>query len=426
MADFHQPRFVPTIHALGMRPLSTDEVAAHARANGQAITLVLPALAAEVDGVAFPRILRSLSGSPLLDRVIVVLGRGTPDQRRRVESLLEGLLLPVTLVRLDDVAVTRLARHLANAGFDARTTGKGFACWVGISVALASPGSDVIALHDCDIVTYRPEMLTRLVSPLVVPDPPFDFAKGYYARVTSTLYGRVTRLLVSPLLRALQDVVDSSTLPAFLGDFRYPLAGEVAFSRRLAEALPLHGGWGLEMGTLAEVYRRQRSFRVCQVDIADAYEHRHRPLSGTGEGDLTTMTREVVVTLARALRREGVAFDAGTMRHVLAHYRAEAARCLDTFAADAAVNGLDYDRAAEAGMVSAFSLAIEHCLGEGLCADAEQHPSWHEVQRELPRLGAEFAALRASSELVTAGTTARSHEAAWRAGGHVQGSVEVA
>jgi glucosyl-3-phosphoglycerate synthase len=393
MADFHQPRFVPTLHAIGQQRPKTDEVAARARARQQAITLVLPALAAEVDGPAFPRILHLLEQTRLVDRVIVVLGAGTPTQEQRADTLTARLPATVTLVRLADPRVRQIERRVAAAGVDGPVAGKGHACWVGVCVALAGAGSDVIALHDCDIVTYHPAMLTRLVAPLVMPDTPFDFAKGYYPRVAGTLHGRVTRLLVAPLLRALQSVATSSTLPAFLADYRYPLAGEVAFSRRLAEVLPMHPGWGLEIGTLGEVYRRQRAFRVCQVDIAETYDHRHRPMRADDGGDLARMTDEVLTTLVRLLRREQVACDPQTIRYVLAHYRTEAARCVDAYQADAAVNGLPYDAGHETALTTAFAAAIEQCAANGLPSALTPHPSWHHLQQHAPDACAAFADL---------------------------------
>lgn len=222
MADFHQPRFVPTLHAFGGRRPRTEEVSARAQALGRSVTLVLPALASEVDGPAFPRMIGLLERNTLLDRVILVLGAGTADQECRAEDLVSRLRARVTLIRLGDPGLGTVPQRLATAGFDCQPIGKGYACWVGVCAALAAEGSDIIAMHDCDILTYHPSMVARLVAPLLLPETPFDFAKGFYPRVTSTLHGRVTRLLMAPLLRAFQAVGVTSTLPSFLADFRYP------------------------------------------------------------------------------------------------------------------------------------------------------------------------------------------------------------
>ena len=37
--------------------------------------------------------------------------------------------------------------------------------------------------------------------------------------------------------------------------------------------------WGLEIGVLSEVYRSYTPRRICQVDLADAYDHKHQDLS---------------------------------------------------------------------------------------------------------------------------------------------------
>ena len=99
---------------------------------------------------------------------------------------------------------------------------------------LARGQSNVIALHDCDILSYNREYLARLCYPIVHPNLAYEFCKGYYSRVTDRLHGRVTRLYVTPLIRSLQQVFGNHALLTFLDSFRYPLAGEFAMVRDLA------------------------------------------------------------------------------------------------------------------------------------------------------------------------------------------------
>ncbi|MCK7478417.1 MAG: hypothetical protein M0C28_14215 [Candidatus Moduliflexus flocculans] len=42
-------------------------------------------------------------------------------------------------------------------------------------------------------------MLARLFYPVASPHIDYAFCKGYYARVTDRMHGRVTRLFVTPL-----------------------------------------------------------------------------------------------------------------------------------------------------------------------------------------------------------------------------------
>src|SRR5574337_2002084 len=67
--------------------------------------------------------------------------------------------------------------------------------WMAFGYVLARGQSDVIALHDCDILTYRRELLARLCYPVANTRVAFEFSKGYYSRVTDRFHGRVTRLL---------------------------------------------------------------------------------------------------------------------------------------------------------------------------------------------------------------------------------------
>lgn len=94
-----------------------------------------------------------------------------------------------------------------------------------------------IALHDCDILNYRHDIVSKLVYPIVHPGTDFEFSKGYYARVTEKLYGRVTRLFYTPLIRSLKRILGFNPFLEYLDSFRYPLSGEFALNRNLAQKI---------------------------------------------------------------------------------------------------------------------------------------------------------------------------------------------
>ena len=120
-----------------------------------------------------------------------------------------------------------LYQQLNDAGL-AVTAGQGRSVWTAFGYLLADPRLKVFALHDCDIVNYDREMLARLCMPLVHPSTDFEFSKAYYARVSDRMHGRVVRLFVSPLLRALISLVGYERFLVYLDSFRYPLSGEFA------------------------------------------------------------------------------------------------------------------------------------------------------------------------------------------------------
>jgi len=72
---------------------------------------------------------------------------------------------------------------------------------------LARGQAAVVAVHDCDVVSYDREMLARLVFPVVNPNFDYRFCKGFYSRITNRMHGRATRLMMTPLIRVLQRIV---------------------------------------------------------------------------------------------------------------------------------------------------------------------------------------------------------------------------
>ena len=108
------------------------------------------------------------------------------------------------------------------------------------AIDLARDEARSIALHDCDILTYDKELLARLVYPVANPLFNYEFCKGYYPRVgNNKLNGRVTRLLVTPLLKALKKVLGPREYIEFIDVFRYPLAGEFSFRSRMLKGMRL-------------------------------------------------------------------------------------------------------------------------------------------------------------------------------------------
>ena len=85
---------------------------------------------------------------------------------------------------------------------------------------LARDQAKSVALHDCDILTYSREFIARLVYPVSNPLFDYEFCKGYYPRVgDNKLNGRVSRLLVTPLLKTFTKVLGHRDLIEFIDVF---------------------------------------------------------------------------------------------------------------------------------------------------------------------------------------------------------------
>jgi glucosyl-3-phosphoglycerate synthase len=236
-------------------------------------------------------------------------------------------------------------------------------------------------------VNYNRELLARLCYPVLNPNLNFEFCKGYYARVSDRMHGRVTRLFITPLIRALESLFGFLPFLRYLDSFRYPLSGEFAMQADLARINRIPSDWGLEIGVLAEIYRNCSKKRVCQVDIADNYEHKHQELSpGDPSKGLMKMALDIAKTLFRVLSAEGVTFETGNMQTLLTRYVRTAEDNISRYHADAMINGLIFDRHEEETAVETFARALKQAT-EDFFADPLGKPlipNWARVSSALP------------------------------------------
>ena len=218
---------------------------------------------------------------------MIGLDRADAQGFRKGLSLFGQLPQPHHLIWNDGPRIAALREDLGRQGLAPLERGKGNNIWLCLGLVQALGRAEVVALHDCDVVSFRPRMLARLVAQLLLPDSGFVFAKAYYPRISAgVMYGRVSRLLVTPLLRALRRCLPASRYLEFLDSFRYPLAGECAMRWSAARRLHLPCDWGMEIGVLTEMFRDHSTRQLCQVDIAGAYDHKHQPFPPeTGDED---------------------------------------------------------------------------------------------------------------------------------------------
>ncbi len=387
MSDFYQTGLVATLHRLGEHKVEILEQQLEHFVQQQPIALVLPALYSEFENPAMEGILEQLSQVRYVRQFVVTMARTTSKQFREAQERLAVLPGEVRIVWNDGPRVQELYRTLEENGLQVGPDGKGRSCWMAYGYVLATQQADVIALHDCDIVNYNREMLARLCYPVVNPNINFEFCKGYYARVSDRMHGRVTRLLMTPLIRALQSLFGFLPFLRYLDSFRYPLAGEFAMQADLARVNRIPSDWGLEIGVLAEIYRNCSKKRVCQVDIADNYEHKHQELSSSDPSKgLMKMAVDIAKALFRILSAEGVSFDLGNTQTLLTRYVRTAEDNITRYHADAMINGLIFDRHEEETAVETFARALKHATDEFFADPLGMPliPSWTRVSSALP------------------------------------------
>lgn len=387
MSDFYQTGTIATLHRLGASNLDQleRELADHAKTNP--IALVLPCLYAELEGPALGGIVEHLKQVTYLNEIVIAIGRASALEFRRAKEYFKGLPQDVRLIWIEGPRIQELLKLLVGQEIDIGLPGKGQSCWIAFGYVLARRRSKVIALHDCDIVSYDREYLARLCYPVANPNLSYEFCKGYYARVTDRMHGRVTRLFITPMIRALQRLVGPHPMLTFLDGFRYPLAGEFAMVTDLAWTNRIPGDWGLEIGVLAEVYRNCALRRVCQADLTDSYEHKHQALSADNpEAGLHKMCVDIAKSLFRNLSGEGIVLTEGILKAIRATYLQIAQDAIKKYEDDAAINSLRFDRHEERMAVEVFlkgiKLAAESFLEDPL--GVPMISNWARVTAAVP------------------------------------------
>ncbi|MEM7075265.1 MAG: glycosyl transferase [Pseudomonadota bacterium] len=402
MADFHQNGNIATLHNLRTRGLDdlTSELVAFAETRK--ITLVLPCLFSELEGPALRGIVEELSAVPYLHRIVVGLDQADEAQYRSAMSFFSCLPQRHTVLWNDSPRMKALGARLEAIDLAPKEPGKGKNVWGCMGYLIACADSAVMALHDCDILNYRREMLARLVYPVANPAFGYQMAKGFYPRIDDKkLNGRVTRLLVSPLLIALKKVVGDRDYLDYLRSFRYPLSGEFAMRTMTLPDLRIPSDWGLEIGVLSEAWRNLAPQSVCQVEIADAYDHKHQSLSPEDASKgLSRMSTDICKSIFRKLASDGTVFTPNLFRSLKATYYRAALDLLESYYNDAKMNGLSVDRHVEEKSVELFADNIIRA-GQLFIENPNETPfiaTWNRVHAADPDFLLDFRKAAAEDE----------------------------
>jgi glucosyl-3-phosphoglycerate synthase len=391
VGDFHQGGVISTLHRFHNANRERLERELEQVSTARPITLVLPALVSELDRPALQRIVTELKEVKYLHQIVVSLDNSDGEGFRHAKAFFAALPQRVRIIWNAGEPMKMLHEELERHGLKIGNGGKGRAVWIALGYALAEGRSHMVALHDCDIVNYERGLLARLCYPVANPNLNYEFCKGYYSRINERIYGRVTRLFVTPLIRAMQRVFGYEPLLVYLDSFRYPLAGEFALTAELARVNRMQGDWGMDFGLLAEVYRNSSTQRICQADLIDTYEHKHQPISEADpEKGLFKMSIDIARTFFRTMVSEGAVFSEGVVETLLAAYLETARDMIKRYHDDALINGLPFDRSREDLAVKTFAQGLS--IGaETFLADPLGHaelPSWSRVTSAIPRFPA--------------------------------------
>lgn len=257
-----------------------DLIAAKA---GRRVAVVLPALDEEatVGAIVTAVLPLTVGPAPLVDE-LVVMDSGSTDRTVEVAAAAGARVV----LRTD--VVPELAP----------VPGKGEVLWR----SLAATTADIVCYLDSDLVDFDPAFVPALLGPLLTA-PGVALVKGFYRRPlrlettqADTGGGRVTELLVRPLLAALR--------PELAGVVQ-PLGGEYAGTRELLESVPFAAGYGVEIGLLLDTHASRGLDALGQVNLG-VRKHRNRSLLQLG-----VMARQILAAVLSRCAAESGTGDSG-------------------------------------------------------------------------------------------------------------------
>ena len=388
MADFYQNGTVTTLHNLAQRKPQDMAAELLEFSKVRSLGLILPSLFSELEGKALPDIINKIKDVEYLSEIVIGLDRANVDQYKHALSFFSQLPQHHRVLWNDGPRLQAIDAKLQALGLAPKELGKGRNVWYCMGYILASGKAESIALHDCDILTYEKELLDRLLYPVANPLFNYEFSKGFYARVAGgKINGRVSRLLVTPLIKALKKTVGHCDYLEYMDSFLYPLAGEFSFRRDVLSDIRIPSDWGLEIGVLSEMYRNYSPNRLCQVDIAATYDHKHQDLSlDNTAGGLSKMSIDISKAFIRKLATQGETFSAEKFRTLKATYYRIALDYVETYRNDAMMNGLELDIHNEEKAVEMFAENILTAGNTFLENPMETPfiPSWNRVVSAIP------------------------------------------
>ena len=135
------------------------------------------------------------------------------------------------------------------------------------------------------------------------------------------------------------------------------------------------------------MHRNYASNRVCQVYIAQVYDHKHQDLSPDNQqAGLSKMSIDIAKALYRKLATQGHVLTPETFRSIKATYFRTALSMVESYRNDALMNGLGFDIHSEELAVELFAANLMDA-GEAFLRNPMETPfipSWNRVQSAIP------------------------------------------
>jgi glucosyl-3-phosphoglycerate synthase len=394
MGDYFQNSEVTTLHNLRNKSIDEIEKELIEFNKLRPIGLIIPCTYNEIVASSFKAIIETIITIPYLSEIIIGLDSANENEFKHALEIFSVLPQNHRVLWNDGPRMKHLEFRLNEENIQIGNPSKGKNLWNCLGYAIASGRSEAIAIHYADITTYNRELLARLVYPVSNPSFNFKFCKSYYFRADERkMNGRMVRLLISPLLQTLKKFVNSVDYLKYLECFRYVLSDEISMRADTIKNLRLQSDFGLEIGILTDVLRNIPINRICQVEIADRYDHKHQSDSfDNPEKGLSKMSYDITRNIYARLASDGCIFNEGMFRSIKTAYQRKALEMLDQYDNDAIMNGFTFNRHKEERLIDQLSKNV-YLAGINFLNNPSQPafmPEWKKVSARIPDVLKEY------------------------------------
>lgn len=266
MSDFFQSNQITTLQYLRPNIQLEEEV----KKSQRKLVVVVPCLISHYKTGILRKLLECIKTISYISEIVIILNGSDIELKSQdfyLTQSIENNKIPINILLCEGLGKGRAIKM----GFD--------------YVYQRYKNSAILITLDADFQSFSKEYFLRLVYPIAVLEGQAN--KGYYARFSqTTLNGRLTRLLVFPMLYAIQEQCPTSDLNRWLLSFRYPLSGDVALASEILPHLKLEGNWAYDLSLLCSLFQYKDDISIYQTDLIDNYEHLHRDLSGDRQSGL--------------------------------------------------------------------------------------------------------------------------------------------
>jgi glucosyl-3-phosphoglycerate synthase len=145
---------------------------------------------------------------------------------------------------------------------------------------------------------------------------------------------------------------------------------------------------------MADVFRVASMQKICQVDIAESYDHKHQSLSeGDPDAGLNKMACDVALCLLRAGTSGIVSKNPNQFTGLVENFIQAARGLLRFYRADARINTLQFDGELEARTIQLFAASLERAISihQAYPDKPAGAPSSQQTEAKLPGFGVALA-----------------------------------